>query len=123
MASISARGCAVTAGLTLSCSTLSWQRSKRLRRIPEAGETLATTGYSVGLGGKGANQAIAAAASDAEVRFIGAIGDDCPWTVKALEKSGVDVAGITIAAEATGHAIIFVEPSGENRIVIHGGAN
>lgn len=95
----------------------------RLTHCPESGETLAASDYAVGLGGKGANQAIAAAKAGASVRFIGAVGKDGVWAREALHDSGVGVEAMRISAEATGHAIILVEPSGENRIVIHGGAN
>lgn len=95
----------------------------RLPHFPEAGETLVAGAYAVGLGGKGANQAIAAAKAGAAVRFIGAVGADGAWARTALEHHGVGVAGVRISVEATGHAVIFVDPSGENRIVIHGGAN
>jgi ribokinase len=95
----------------------------RLARFPEGGETLVAVAYAVSLGGKGANQAIAAAKAGAQVHFIGAVGSDGAWAREALERHGVGVDRVRIAVEATGHAIIFVEPSGENRIVIHGGAN
>jgi ribokinase len=95
----------------------------RLPHFPKAGETLSTSAYSVGLGGKGANQAIAAAKAGAAVHFVGAVGEDGAWAREALRKYGVGVDRVRISAEATGHAIIFVEPSGENLIVIHGGAN
>lgn len=95
----------------------------RLTHFPEGGETLTADAYAVGLGGKGANQAIAAAKAGAGVHFIGAVGEDGTWARKALADHGIGVDGVRISAEATGHAIIFVEPSGENCIVIHGGAN
>lgn len=95
----------------------------RLAHFPKGGETLAAETYMVGLGGKGANQAIAAAKAGAAVKLIGAVGEDGRWAREALRKLDVVVDGVRISGEATGHAIIFVEPSGENRIVIHGGAN
>jgi ribokinase len=95
----------------------------RLTHFPQSGETLLTQAYAVGLGGKGANQAIAAAKSGAAVHFVGAVGEDGAWAREALRKYGVGIDRVPISVEATGHAIIFVEPSGENRIVIHGGAN
>ena len=95
----------------------------RLPHFPTAGETLSTSAYAVGLGGKGANQAIAAAKAGAAVHFVGAVGEDGEWAREALRKYGVGVDRVLISIAANGHAIIFVEPSGENRIVIHGGAN
>lgn len=85
------------------------------------GETLAATSYRVELGGKGANQSVAAARAGAEVRHIGAVGTAEALT--QLQGFGVDVAGVQLVAEATGHAIILLEPGGQNSIVIHPGAN
>ncbi|MBN2760953.1 MAG: ribokinase [Rhodobacteraceae bacterium] len=85
------------------------------------GETLAATAYHIELGGKGANQSVAAARAGAVVRHIGAAG---PGGAQAqLAAFGVDVSGVQVVAEATGHAIILLEPGGENSIVIHPGAN
>lgn len=85
------------------------------------GETLAARGYRVELGGKGANQSVAAAQAGAQVRHIGAVGDG--GAKDSLAFFGVDVSGVQVVAEATGHAIILLEPGGENSIVIHPGAN
>ena len=85
------------------------------------GETLAARGYRVELGGKGANQSVAAARAGATVRHIGAVGGG--GAKDALASFGVDVSGVQVVAEATGHAIILLEPEGENSIVIHPGAN
>ncbi|MEM7497213.1 MAG: PfkB family carbohydrate kinase [Pseudomonadota bacterium] len=90
---------------------------------PAAGETVADTGRAVHLGGKGANQALAAAQAGARVRLAGAVGADGAWTRDRLTAGGVDCAGLATVEAATGHAVILVEPNGENRIVIHGGAN
>ncbi|GMG81159.1 ribokinase [Paralimibaculum aggregatum] len=97
--------------------------SYRVPHAPGPGETLADGGYVRGLGGKGCNQALAAAAAGAAVRLVGAVGAEGGWCREALAAGGVDVSGLATVAAATGHAIILVEPSGENRIVIHGGAN
>lgn len=95
----------------------------RVPHFPSAGETLADDGYSVGLGGKGANQAIASARSGAATHFMGAIGEDGLWARDLLAKAGVGTEGIATLDAATGHAVIYVDPAGENCIVIHGGAN
>ncbi|MEO1456099.1 MAG: PfkB family carbohydrate kinase, partial [Pseudomonadota bacterium] len=95
----------------------------RVPHAPGPGETLADTGYAMGLGGKGANQALAAAAAGARVRFAGAVGPEGGWARARLAAAGVDVSAVAELEAATGHAVILVEPSGENRIVIHGGAN
>ena len=91
--------------------------------FPAQGETLAASAYSRGLGGKGANQSVAAARAGAKVIHIGAVGTDGAWALKRLEELGVDTAGIVTSDTATGHAIIYVDENGENEIVIWPGAN
>lgn len=96
----------------------------RLARLPRPGETLAARSHARGLGGKGANQSVAAARAGAVTRHLGAMGPGDDWLIEALAASGVDTAGIRrIAGEATGHAIILVDDAAENSIVIHPGAN
>ncbi|MBS8224911.1 ribokinase [Vannielia litorea] len=91
--------------------------------MPAPGETLAATRYSVGLGGKGANQSVAAARAGAKTVHIGAVGQEDGWSVAQLEGYGVDVSHIRRVEAETGHAVIYVDPLGENSIVIQHGAN
>ena len=91
--------------------------------IPAPGETLASTNHSVGLGGKGANQSVAAARAGATVNHIGAVGDGAEWIFERLSSFGVNTDHISISKEPTGHAIISVADDGENAIVILAGAN
>ena len=110
--------------MTIHClGSVNVDHVHRVPHFPVAGETLTDDSYSVGLGGKGANQAIAAARSGAMTYFVGAIGKDGLWTRDSLRGAGVDTGGITTLDAATGHAVIYVDPNGENTIVIHGGAN
>ncbi len=96
----------------------------RLAHLPGAGETLAATGYAVGLGGKGANQSVAAARAGATVRHLGAVGADGVWARERLAGFGVDVTAVAVRDDvATGHAIVQVDADGENAIVIWPGAN
>lgn len=95
----------------------------RVARLPGPGETIADTGYAAGLGGKGANQSLAAAAAGAQVHHVGAVGADGGWIRERLAAAGVAVEGLATVEAATGHAVVLVEDSGENQIVIHGGAN
>lgn len=96
----------------------------RLKALPRPGETTASRDLSLGLGGKGANQSIAAALAGGKVRHIGAIATGDGWVLDRLRGAGVDVSRIAcLSDEPTGHAIIMVEDSGENAIVIHAGAN
>lgn len=87
------------------------------------GETLGSLHYNVFAGGKGFNQSIALARAGAMTSHAGRIGKDGAWLIKRLEQEGVDIANINMTEGATGHAIIQVIPSGENAIVLHGGAN
>lgn len=90
------------------------------------GETLSSHDYQVALGGKGANQAVAAARAGANIQFITTLGNDA-FGKEALEQfkdDGIDVTHIDmIENEKTGVALIFVNKEGENMIGIHAGAN
>jgi ribokinase len=95
-------------------------------RFPQPGETLAASGMARFHGGKGSNQAIAAARAGAEVAFVGAIGADAAGqAARALwAEEGIDARAVTIFdRDATGEALILVDAEGENEIVILAGAN
>lgn len=97
----------------------------RVRRAPGPGETVADGELQRGPGGKGANQAVAAARLGADVRLIGAVGDDPEGhgIRQRLRGLGIDASGVQTSAEATGTALIVVDASGENSIVVCAGAN
>lgn len=97
----------------------------RVQRAPAPGETVSGGILSRQPGGKGANQAAAAARLGARVRLIGAVGaDDAGDEMRRhLGAVGVDVTGVQRTAEATGTALIVVDDSGENSIVVCPGAN
>lgn len=95
----------------------------RVPHLPEPGETLASTSFSRGLGGKGANMSVAIARAAAHVVHIGAVGPDGVWASERLLEYGVDTRHIAVAAEPTGHAIIAVDDAGENLILLYPGAN
>ena len=91
-------------------------------RLPRAGETVTDAELERFPGGKGANQAVAAARLGARVRFVGRVGrDDLP--LRSLEREGVDVSGVSREDGETGVALILVDASGENVIVVAPGAN
>jgi ribokinase len=96
-----------------------------LETIPRPGETVTTTEFERLPGGKGANQAVAAARLGADVRFVGAVGEDdfAQLAESGLRAAGVDVTGMQAAAEPTGIALILVDKDGENQIVVVPGAN
>ncbi|SDN82656.1 ribokinase [Lutimaribacter pacificus] len=91
--------------------------------LPGAGETLAAMTLATGLGGKGANQSVAAARAGADVVHIGAVGPDGGWAVDRLAQYGVGTERIARIGTPTGHAIICVDPAGENQIILYPGAN
>jgi ribokinase len=99
-------------------------------RRPGPGETVLGDGYTLGYGGKGANQAVAAAAAktavEVDVVMIGAVGDD-EWgrmQQAELQRFGVDVTAVQcLPGVPTGIAMIAVTPDGENSIIVAPGAN
>lgn len=96
----------------------------RLEHLPQPGETLAAASYVQGLGGKGANQSIAAACAGADTHHLGAMGQSDDWVIDRLFKRGVLSTDILrMKDQATGHAIILLDDQAENAIVIHPGAN
>ena len=97
-----------------------------LDRLPEAGETVTGGRFARHGGGKGANQAVAAARAGARVRFVGAVGDDDlgAAAIEQLAAEGVDVGAIArLDGEATGVALIAVDREGRNQIAVASGAN
>ncbi|ODT59842.1 MULTISPECIES: ribokinase [Paracoccus] len=96
----------------------------RLDSLPQPGETLASRGYAQGLGGKGANQSVAAARAGATTHHLGAMGSGDDWVRDRLAQAGVDMGHVArLDDQATGHAIILLDADAENAIVIHPGAN
>ncbi|MCV2892511.1 ribokinase [Lentibacter sp. XHP0401] len=91
--------------------------------LPAPGETLIAESHQTGLGGKGANQSAAAARAGARVVHIGAVGSDGAWAVNRLNELGINTAHISTVKAPTAHAIINVDPAGENAIVVFSGAN
>jgi ribokinase len=95
-------------------------------RLPQPGESVLGGRFAEHHGGKGANQAVAAARAGAQVTFIGAIGDDRRGeaALASLSAEGIDVSRVrVVAGEPTGIALIAVGPRGENQIVVAPGAN
>ncbi|MFN4173031.1 MAG: ribokinase [Pseudorhodobacter sp.] len=91
--------------------------------IPRPGETLTATALTQGLGGKGANQSVAAARAGAKVRHIGAVGPGADPTLAELAAEGIDISRIARLGIPTGHAIISLDPQAENAITVFPGAN
>jgi ribokinase len=97
----------------------------RVERIPSPGETVLSHGLSTALGGKGQNQAVAAARAGIETTFIGAVGaDSFGEMVRAgLSKDSIGVSQLRTSAKPTGTALIAVDGTGENTIIVEPGAN
>jgi ribokinase len=98
----------------------------RCARLPEPGETVRADDFDYIPGGKGANQAVAAARLGASVRMVACVGSDALATLaqSGLDDAGVDLSGVAQALGAdTGMALIVVDDAGENQIVVVPGAN
>ena len=97
----------------------------RTPRLPKPGETVTGSNYFEFCGGKGANQAIAAARAGANTAFIGALGNDhAGETLRAAFKhDDVDISAVQFVSEPTGRALIGVSDDGENSIIVVPGAN
>jgi ribokinase len=113
-------------GRLLVVGSLNVDHVVRVDALPGPGETVLGTAYGRYMGGKGANQAVAAARLGADVVMVGAVGadaagDDC---IDALTADGVDCRFVArVAGTATGAAVIVVDRHGENQIAVAPGAN
>ena len=94
----------------------------RCERLPRPGETVTDAVFERVPGGKGANQAVAAARLGATVRFVGRIGTD-DLVLRSLERESIDTSAVARDDGETGVALILVDASGENVIVVAPGAN
>ena len=94
-------------------------------RLPGPGETVPGSSYAEYPGGKGLNQAVAAARAGASVAFVGAVGSDAAAAtlLDVMHQDGIDTANVAAADQPTGRALIGVAASGENSIVVVAGAN
>lgn len=114
-------------GLVCVVGSLNDDTTLRVPVLPLPGETTLTRGVRLTApGGKGANQAVAAAVLGAEVAMIGAVGDDEPGerSLAALREVGVDLSAVAVREDVgTGIAVITVDDGGENTIVVDPGAN
>lgn len=97
----------------------------RMPRLPGRGETVSSGEPAWFPGGKGANQAVAAARMGGAVTMVGAVGADAPgqMCLEALQVSGVNVSHVVQGSTPTSIALVMVEESGENQIVVADGAN
>jgi ribokinase len=105
--------------------SLNVDHTLRVPHIPVPGETVSAHEMLTCFGGKGANQAVAAARAGGLVSLIGCVGTDDFGTrsVEALKSEGIDTRGISRSETPTGCALIAVDDAGENAIIVHPGAN
>ncbi|MEL5957945.1 ribokinase [Streptomyces sp. CLV115] len=96
-----------------------------VERRPAAGETVLGSDLAVHPGGKGGNQAVAAARLGARTALLARVGDDAHGRLllESQRAAGVDTAGVLVGGAPTGVALITVDPSGDNSIVVSPGAN
>ena len=95
-------------------------------QFPKPGETIFGQKFDLGFGGKGANQAVAARLCGADVFMVARVGDDLfgPATIENFKKLGIDATHVKqVAGVSSGVAPIFVDPHGQNRILVVKGAN
>src|SRR5271167_4295923 len=95
-------------------------------QFPRPGETIFGRDFSLGFGGKGANQAVAARLCGAEVAMVARVGDDQfgPATIRNFDACGIDSRRVLITpGYSSGVAPIFVDSAGQNRILVVKGAN
>jgi len=95
-------------------------------RLPNAGETMFGTRFDLGFGGKGANQAVAARRCGADVTMVARVGSDLfgAATLDNFARLGIDTSHVRVVdGVSSGVAPIFVDPSGQNRIIVVKGAN
>lgn len=115
-----------TAGKLVVLGSINADHILNLESFPTPGETVTGHHYQVAFGGKGANQAVAAGRSGADIAFIACTGDDDigERVRRQLQSDGIDVAPVrAVKDQSTGVALIFVNAEGENVIGIHAGAN
>jgi ribokinase len=102
-----------------------------LERIPKPGETISSVESLINIGGKGLNISVACHRSGADIRHIGVVGCEDLWVLNMIMALGLDCSLISQThgqtqgqtQAQTGHAIIYVDQTSENCIVVHGGAN
>jgi len=112
-------------GKVCVCGSVNMDVFGYVERLPAPGETLRGSRPVYAPGGKGANQAVAAARLGADVRFFGTLGDDRfgETLAAALDGDGIDLEGLRRCGDPTGVALILVADDGQNQIVVLSGAN
>jgi ribokinase len=114
-----------TAKPILVIGSLNMDLVARCEHLPRTGQTVFGTGFFTAAGGKGANQAVAAARLGAHVSMAGCVGDDAFGRdlIAGLQRDGVRSEHVQAVAQPTGTALITIDAAGANTIVVMSGAN
>ena len=107
----------------LNLGSLNIDHTYAVQTAAEPGETVKAQGYARNIGGKGLNQSVAFARAGGTVCHGGKIGPEGLFLKEFLTAEGVDASRVLESTEPTGHAVIQVESTGQNCIVVYGGAN
>lgn len=107
----------------ISFGSLNVDHVYQMPRFVQPGETLSAAALSLHAGGKGLNQSVAASRAGAEVIHGGAVGPDGDSLLEMLRSSGACADHVLRLDAPTGHAVIQVNPQGQNAIIVYGGAN
>jgi ribokinase len=107
----------------LNLGSLNIDHVYRVPHFVRPGETLSSDSYQQFAGGKGFNQSVALARAGATVFHAGKIGPEGGWLLEILREAGASTDYVFQEETPTGHALIQVEESGENAIILYGGAN
>ena len=97
----------------------------KVHSLPKPGETVLCPSYETAPGGKGSNQAAAAAKAGAATAFVGHVGDDgyAPFVRRILSEAGIDITDLATSTQPTAIAVIGIDEAGENAIIVASGAN
>ncbi len=103
--------------------SLNIDRVYSLEKLPEKGETLYCSNYELHVGGKGLNQALSLKKAGLDVYFAGKRGNDGAHLTDFLASNGVNTSLVKLSDGFTGHAVIEVDPDGQNQMILFPGAN
>ncbi|MEL5957322.1 ribokinase [Streptomyces sp. CLV115] len=115
-----------SAGRVMAVGSVNLDRILRCPALPTPGETVLVTSFTEGFGGKGANQAVAAATMGAATHLVAKVGGDANGLKALANLRGASVGVDTVITETsapTGQALVMVDPDGENSIAVISGAN
>ena len=107
----------------LNLGSLNIDKVYGVEHFVAAGETISSTTFETGCGGKGLNQSVALARAGAGVAHAGAVGPDGDLLIDTLEEAGVDIHPLRKLVTVSGHAVIQRTPAGQNCIIVCAGAN